>query len=54
MLEEYHEVQEKLFQKTFLTTPSPWRSDQTAIMGNFMENGSFEKIYIKKHFLMEC
>ena len=39
--------------KPFLTTSSSWRSAQTGIMGNLLENGSFEKISLKKHFLME-
>ena len=53
MCEECHKVQEKTLLKPFLTIVSPWRSARTAIMGNTMENLYFEKISLKKHFLME-
>ena len=55
MCEEYHEVQEEFFQNHFSSLPSPWRCAQTAIMGNLMENGSFEEknLLKKKPFLME-
>ena len=50
--EECHKVQENHW-KSFLTCPLPWRSAQTALIVNLMENVSFIKNSPKKHFLVK-
>ena len=50
MCEECHKVQEKTLLKPFSTIDSPWRSAQTAIMGNTIKNCILKKYLLKNTF----